>query len=76
MTLHTGIGYRWSDIENKNITLEMNATLRNGMRQLQRQMQHTRDSERAKRIKFEAGIMRDESIATASSAWKRIRKAL
>ena len=23
-------------------------------------MQHTRDSERAKRIKFEAGIMRDE----------------
>jgi hypothetical protein len=46
--------------ENKNITLEMNATLRNGMRQLQRQMQHTRDSERAKRIKFEAGIMRDE----------------
>lgn len=46
--------------ENKNITLEMNATLRNGMRQLQRQMQHTRDRERAKRIKFEAGIMRDE----------------
>ena len=38
------------------------ATLRNGMRQLQRQMQHTRDRERAKRIKFEAGIMRDDHI--------------
>ncbi len=46
--------------ENSRVTLEMNATLRNGMRQLQRQMLHARDRERAKRIKFEAGIMRDE----------------
>jgi hypothetical protein len=46
--------------ENSRVTLEMNATLRNGMRQLQRQMMHARDRERAKRIKFEAGIMRDE----------------
>jgi hypothetical protein len=30
------------------------------MRQLHRQMMHTRERERAKRIKFEAGIMRDE----------------